>query len=79
MVRYRRFESISVHALLQEFSILECGWLGPASASAAGQRTTAADVRKRHELLSEFIFWLFDSFVIDLIRVSTAIMPTLDP
>lgn len=76
MVRYRRFESLSVHALLQGFSMLECEWLRPASASAARQRTTTADVKKRHELLSEFMVWLFDSFVVDLIRVSAIL---LDP
>jgi len=60
----RRFESTSVHALLQGFSLTACAWLGGNS-----QRPTAADMDKRKELLSEFLFWLFDGFVIDLVRV----------
>lgn len=70
VLRYRRFESVSLHALLQGFSVLDCAWLGPQSASAAAQRTTPADMQKRHELLSEFMYWFFDSFILDLVKVS---------
>jgi len=63
-VRMRRFETTSLHALLQGFSIMACGWLGTSS-----KKPTAADMDKRKELLSEFLFWLFDGFVVDLIRV----------
>ncbi|GAA6058467.1 hypothetical protein JCM3770_002740 [Rhodotorula araucariae] len=64
-VRMRRFETTSLHALLQGLSHLSCDWLG-----ASSQKPTAADTEKRKELLSEFLFWLFDSFVIDLIRTT---------
>ncbi|BGP56240.1 hypothetical protein JCM8202_005757 [Rhodotorula sphaerocarpa] len=70
VLRYRRFESVSLHALLQGFSVLDCAWLGPQSASAAAQRTTPADMQKRHELLSEFMYWFFDSFILDLVKTA---------
>ncbi|GAA5844734.1 hypothetical protein JCM9279_002901 [Rhodotorula babjevae] len=64
-IRMRRFESTTVHALLQGFSLTACAWLGGNS-----QRSTAADMDKRKELLGEFLFWLFDGFVIDLVRTN---------
>ncbi|GAA5851509.1 hypothetical protein JCM8547_001116 [Rhodosporidiobolus lusitaniae] len=70
-IRLRRFESTSVHALLQGFSILDCTWLAPPTASHRSnkqQKPTAQDMEKRRELLSDFLFWLFDGFLIDLIR-----------
>lgn len=74
LLRYRRYESVSLHALLQGFSILDCEWLSTENRSSkAGpvqqQRSTAADMDKRLELLSEFMYWFFDSFIIDLVRV----------
>ncbi|BGP48846.1 Telomerase reverse transcriptase [Rhodotorula kratochvilovae] len=64
-IRMRRFETTSLHALMQGFSLLSCEWL-----SASAQKPTAEDMEKRKELLSEFLFWLFDGFVIDLIRTT---------
>ncbi|GAA5826431.1 hypothetical protein JCM11251_002363 [Rhodosporidiobolus azoricus] len=72
-IRLRRFESTSVHALLQGFSILDCAWLAPPTTSHSsqkGQRPNALDMQKRRELLSDFLYWFFDSFVIDLIRTA---------
>lgn len=74
LLRYRRYESVSLHALLQGFSVLDCQWLSIKNRSSkAGpvqqQRGTAADMDKRLELLSEFMYWFFDSFIIDLVRV----------
>ncbi|KPV77795.1 uncharacterized protein RHOBADRAFT_33988, partial [Rhodotorula graminis WP1] len=54
-IRMRRYESTSVHALLQGFSVTTCAWLG-----GNEQRPTAADMDKRKELLSEFLFWVMD-------------------
>ncbi|GAA6017946.1 hypothetical protein JCM10207_002715 [Rhodosporidiobolus poonsookiae] len=72
-VRLRRYESTSLHTLLQGFSILECEWLVPPSASHKSnkqQKPNALDMEKRRELLSDFLFWLIDGFVIDLIRTA---------
>jgi telomerase reverse transcriptase len=36
------------------------------------RRVPVTDSLKRRELLEEFIFWYFDSFVLPLLRVSVA-------
>ncbi|GAA5915420.1 hypothetical protein JCM6882_001418 [Rhodosporidiobolus microsporus] len=72
-IRLRRFESTSLHALLQGFAILDCAWLAPPSASHAStqqHKPNALDMEKRREVLSDFLFWFFDSFIIDLIRTA---------
>ncbi|KAK4334926.1 Telomerase reverse transcriptase [Rhodotorula toruloides] len=66
----RRYETTSLHALLQGFAVLDCDWLAPTSTASRHQRPTAADINKRRELLSEFLYWFFDSFVIDLVRTA---------
>ncbi|KAG0659712.1 hypothetical protein C6P46_005071 [Rhodotorula mucilaginosa] len=81
LLRYRRYESVSLHALLQGFSVLDCEWLSTKNRSSkAGpvqqQRSTAADMGKRLELLSEFMYWFFDSFIIDLVRTSFYVTDT---
>ncbi|GAA6042852.1 hypothetical protein JCM8097_007190 [Rhodosporidiobolus ruineniae] len=72
-IRLRRFESTSLHALLQGFSILDCAWLEPSSASHKGQelqKPNAQDMEKRRELLSDFLFWFMDGFLLDLLRTT---------
>jgi len=81
----RRFESISLHSLLQGFSILDCEWLDPSSAvgdldnnkkqddakpeKLSKKSINPIEMEKRKEVLSEFLYWLFDSFITDLVRV----------
>ncbi|GJN91088.1 hypothetical protein Rhopal_004105-T1 [Rhodotorula paludigena] len=69
-VRMRRYETTSLHVLMQGFSVLDCDWLAGGTGGGKGQRVTAADMEKRRELLGEFLYWFFDGFVIDLIRTS---------
>ncbi|GAA5992398.1 hypothetical protein JCM10908_000464, partial [Rhodotorula pacifica] len=80
LLRYRRYETISLHALLQGFSVLDCEWLGsPRRASnktSEQPRSTAADMAKQLELLSEFMYWFFDSFIIDLVRTAFYVTDT---
>jgi len=68
-IKLRRWETINLHSVLQNFSIQECDWLLPLNPRARQQRATASDAFKRGELLEEFFYWYFDSFVIPLIRV----------
>lgn len=63
----RRYETTTIHNILQGFSVTECDWLAPGRAQP---RVTLTDARKRRELLEEFLFWYFDSFLIPLLRVS---------
>ena len=46
---------------------MECDWLAPDSAQP---RVALTDALKRRELLEDFLFWYFDSFLIPLLRVS---------
>lgn len=66
----RRYETTTLHNMLQGFSLMECDWLAPDTASSRAQhRVSATDVAKRRELLEEYIFWYFDSFLIPLLKV----------
>jgi hypothetical protein len=73
-----RYETLSLHHVLQGFSTAECDWLIPPGAAALHQpRVSVTDSLKRRELLEEFMFWYFDSFVIPLIKVSTSLTDPL--
>lgn len=66
----RRHETLTLHYVLQGFSIAECDWLIPPGPGMKKQgRVSVTDALKRRELLEEFMFWYFDSFVLPLIKV----------
>jgi telomerase reverse transcriptase len=70
MVAGRRYETLTLHYILQGFMISECDWLIPPGDSALKQRrVSVTDSLKRRELLEEFLFWYFDSFLFQLLRV----------
>lgn len=74
-VHCRRFETLSVHTLIQGFSTADCDWLAPRSATRESnkhQKRNESDMKVRRDLVSDLIFWFFDGFIIDLIRVSVA-------
>lgn len=70
LITARRFETLTVHQLVQGFSTSECDWLAGAH-STDQKRVSVSDALKRRELLEEFLFWYFDGFLIPLIRVSS--------
>ncbi|KAL8361655.1 hypothetical protein RB601_007468 [Gaeumannomyces tritici] len=65
-VKLRRFETMNLHELKQGFKITEIGWLAPPG--AAGQKTSRTDMGKRTEIFLEFLYYLFDSLLIPLLR-----------
>lgn len=66
----RRYETLTLHRNLQGFSTSACDWLFPPGGGARKQiRVSVSDALKRGELLEEFIFWYFDSFVLPLLKV----------
>jgi telomerase reverse transcriptase len=72
LVQARRYETLSLHEVLQGFKVRDCDlWLGAASERAGQQRSSVSDSIKCRELLEEFIYWFFESFVLSLIKVST--------
>lgn len=66
---------MTLHSVLQGLSVAECDWLLPAGHKALRQRANAAESCKRRELLEEFVYWYFDSFVISLLRVRSLCAP----
>lgn len=67
----RRYETVTLHQVLQGFAIADCDWLSPTGGKSARQdrRSSVSDSLKRSELLYEFLYWFFDSFVIPLLKV----------
>ncbi|KAJ2892715.1 hypothetical protein MKZ38_009438 [Zalerion maritima] len=65
-VKLRRFESLSLHEVVQNIQVSSLEWLSPPS--LRGVRSSATDTQKRHEILNEFLYYLFDSLLIPLIR-----------
>ena len=66
-IRLRRYEGMSLHDVLEEMKITEVGWLAPTKISP-GLRLSRTDFTKRKELLCELFYYIFDSFLIPLIR-----------
>ncbi|KAK7463508.1 Telomerase reverse transcriptase [Stygiomarasmius scandens] len=66
----RKHESPSLHNFLQGFSTSACEWLMPPGEGTGQYRVTVSDQLKRRDLLEDFIYWFFDSFVGPLLRTS---------
>ncbi|KAK2796371.1 hypothetical protein FQN50_009587 [Emmonsiellopsis sp. PD_5] len=71
-VRLRRFESLSLHEVAQGLKITCVKWLEPPSndvtRSSSSAKLSPSDIRKRTEIFLEFIYYIFDSLLIPLIR-----------
>lgn len=75
----RRFETLSLHHVLQNFSTTDCDWSIPPGQGALQQvRVSRSDALKRRELLEDFLLWYFDSFVVPLLRASISAYATSD-
>lgn len=66
-VRMRRYESLSLHDVLQSVQIKGIGWLAPDSVQME-TKISKTDFAKRQEMVAELLYYLFDSFLIPLIR-----------
>ncbi|KAL8690402.1 MAG: hypothetical protein Q9218_004144 [Villophora microphyllina] len=66
-IRLRRFESLTLHAVCQHLKISSMAWLAP-SHLRDDRRISSSDLAKRMEILLEFLYYLFDSLLIPLIR-----------
>jgi len=61
---------MTLHHILQGFSTSDCDWLmPPGQATQRQSRVSVTDALKRRELLEEFIFWYFTSFLLQLLKV----------
>lgn len=60
------YEQISVHSLVQGLRINDFTWL----CVGDSQRVPPHEAAKRRQLVEQFIYWLFDQFLIPLLQVS---------
>ncbi|GFF73759.1 telomerase reverse transcriptase [Aspergillus udagawae] len=71
-IRMRRFESLSLHEVCKGIKITGILWLdlpgNQHQESLSGRKLSLSDLQKRTELLHEFIYYIFDSILIPLIR-----------
>ncbi|EEP82887.1 predicted protein [Uncinocarpus reesii 1704] len=67
-IRLRRFESLSLHDVSQGFKINCIRWLIPPRKANSTDKLCLSDKLKRSEIFLEFIYYLFDSLLIPLIR-----------
>ncbi|KAL7629462.1 Telomerase reverse transcriptase [Parahypoxylon ruwenzoriense] len=65
-INMRRFEVMSIHDVIQGMKVTEVDWLAPPWLRSS--RTSQTDLCKRRELFNEFLYFLFDSLLIPLIR-----------
>ncbi|KAF8627995.1 hypothetical protein AX15_004120 [Amanita polypyramis BW_CC] len=66
----RKYESLSLHQILQGFRTSDCDWLAPFGESYRQYRMSVSDAKKRRELLEEFLFWYFDGFILPLLKTT---------
>ncbi|RYP25294.1 hypothetical protein DL767_008472 [Monosporascus sp. MG133] len=62
----RRFEGMSLHEVMQGMKIADIDWLAPPWLMS--NKTSQTDMQKRVELFYEFLYFIFDSLLIPLIR-----------
>ncbi|RMZ79164.1 hypothetical protein DV738_g3553, partial [Chaetothyriales sp. CBS 135597] len=66
-VHARRFETLSLHQVIQHMKIKSVEWLDP-HPTRRPQNVSKSDMAKRTEIFYEFIYYVFDSLLIPLIR-----------
>ena len=66
-VNCRKFENLTLHAVCNGLKVSCIDWLDPVSTESAA-KMSLSDFNKRKEILYEFIYYLFDSLLVPLIR-----------
>ncbi|KAI1518837.1 telomerase reverse transcriptase [Pyrenophora tritici-repentis] len=68
-VDLRRFESLTLHRVTQKIHITAIAWLQLPNQNS-DSKLSKSDIDKRTEVFMEFVYWLFDSFLVPLIRTN---------
>ena len=63
----RRVESLTLHHVIQDLKINSVEWLKPPK-TLSSKKMAKSDYEKRHEIFQEFVYYLFDSLLIPLLR-----------
>jgi telomerase reverse transcriptase len=66
-VRLRRYETISLHEVMQDISLSDIQCLSPPKADPKSNMSRS-DFETRKNILSELLYYVFDSYLIPLIR-----------
>ncbi|KAG6228390.1 hypothetical protein E4U26_001037 [Claviceps purpurea] len=66
-IRLRRFESISLHDIMQGLKIADIPWLQPPELRGS-QKASQSDTKKRQEIFHEVVYFVFDSLLMPLIK-----------
>ncbi|KAG0079000.1 hypothetical protein BGZ90_003804 [Linnemannia elongata] len=72
-IRLRKYETVPLQYALQGFKLSECEWLQDSHRVHEERPVrhiapTASD--KQHEILHEFVYWLFEGFLMPLLRAT---------
>ncbi|KAG0250839.1 hypothetical protein BG011_008049 [Mortierella polycephala] len=70
-IRLRRYETMSLQYVLQGFKMGDCEWLQDTQVRKLGsyvRHVPPSASIKQHEILYEFVYWLFDGFLISLLQ-----------
>lgn len=66
-VRLRRFETTSLHDVMQGIALSNLQWLAPPNADPKSNMSKS-DFEIRKDIMSELLYYIFDSYLIPLIR-----------
>ncbi|KAJ3019795.1 hypothetical protein HKX48_001768 [Thoreauomyces humboldtii] len=70
-IRIRRYETMSLQNVVQGFKINECSWaMDPRPIDSKTRHIPPSETLKRTELVFQLLFWLFESFLIPLIKTT---------
>jgi telomerase reverse transcriptase len=64
----RRFDSFSLHYVLQGIKLASIPWLG--SSPPPDGHTSVTDTNKRRSLFESFLFWYIDAFVLPIVKTT---------
>ncbi|EXJ79003.1 hypothetical protein A1O3_08504 [Capronia epimyces CBS 606.96] len=67
-IHMRRFESMTLHSVVQGIRLRPISWLAPQG--KLDQKLSRSDCNKRLEILYEFVYYIFDSLLVPLIRTN---------
>ncbi|KAK8849571.1 hypothetical protein IAR55_004906 [Kwoniella newhampshirensis] len=63
-VQVKQYEPVSLHSLLDGIAISDFDWLG----YGGDQRATQSEMTMRRQLVEDFVKWLFDDFLVPLLK-----------
>ncbi|CCA72867.1 related to telomerase reverse transcriptase [Serendipita indica DSM 11827] len=66
----RRHESLTLHSVAQNVKVLDFAWAFPEHNGNKVSKRPPSDANKARELVDEFLYWYFDSFLLPLLKTT---------